>query len=180
MGQSAHCGLERNGRRGTGVGKAAARRIVGLTRLRFPKPAKRSPKPRKRVKRSVRPHAVRQTKRAAAKRDLAYLWRVKVRAKYDGRCSVARYASPEVAGCRGRITAAHCFGVDEAPAVRLAVWNGEPLCEYHHEWFERRKRSHWRVYLIHLWGGEGYTHRLSLARQTTRVDLDQAARELAG
>jgi hypothetical protein len=149
--------------------------------VRFPKPAKRSPKPRKHVKRSVRPHAVRQTKRAAAKRDLAYLWRVKVRAKNDGKCLVATWRGGVAKSwCMGPIQAAHCFGVDEAPGIRLALWNGVPLCAFHHEYFERRKRTDWLAFLLQLWGPLLLSERLGLARSTVRVDLDQAARELAG
>jgi hypothetical protein len=153
-------------------------RIAIVFLMRFPKPAKRSPKPRKRVKRSVRPHAVRQTKRAAAKRDLAYLWRVKVRAKNGGRC-VMRNTYGSMHLCVGVIQAAHGFGVDEAPGVRLALWNGEPLCAWTHEYFERRKKR-WRAFLQKLWGPDLYAYRALLARTTVKPDLDQAARELAG
>jgi hypothetical protein len=117
---------------------------------------------------------VRKTKRAAAKRSLAYLWRVKVRAKNGGICSAVWTTAR---GCSGPIQAAHCFGVDEAPSVRLALWNGEPLCAYHHEYFERRKRT-WRDFLVALWGPKAYTERLALARSTVKVDLAAAAAEL--
>jgi hypothetical protein len=119
---------------------------------------------------------VRKTARAKAKRSLAYLWRVKVREKRGGRCAMtAHYGWSHL--CEGAIQAAHAFGVDEAPAVRLALWNGEPLCASSHEYFERHK-ARWRDFLCKFWGPALYAERLALARSTVKVDLAAAAAEL--
>jgi hypothetical protein len=79
--------------------------------------------------------------------------------------------------CEGPVQAAHCFGTDEAPGVRLALWNGLPLCARSHEYFERRKKR-WREFLFHLWGPYLFAERLGLARSTVKVDLAAAAAEL--
>jgi hypothetical protein len=150
----------------------------------FPKPAPRPPKPRKRIARRslparrTRPRAQRQTKRAASLRSLAYLWRVKVREKNDGVCMIATLRNGHDTFCHGPIQAAHVFGVDEAPGVRLALWNGVPLCAFHHEYFERRKRTDWMAFLLRLWGPSVLAERLGLARSTVKVDLAAAAAEL--
>ena len=126
--------------------------------------------------RRSRPRTMRRGKRAAEKRSLAYLWRVKVRAKNGGQCVIRRLNFSHV--CWGPIQAAHCFGVDEAPAVRLALWNGEPVCAEGHEFYERRKTA-WRGFLFQLWGPYLYAERLGLARSTVKVDLDAARQELS-
>jgi hypothetical protein len=79
--------------------------------------------------------------------------------------------------CEGEIQAAHCFGVGKSPGVRLALWNGVPLCALHHEWYERRWRA-WQDFLCWYWGPYTFTERLGLARSTVKVDLAAAAAEL--
>lgn len=139
--------------------------------MRFPKPTRKANAPRQRIARKRRPSPVRRTKRAATLRDLAYLWRVKVREKNGGRCIFN--------SCRSRrpVEAAHCFGTDEAPALRLTLWNGLPLCRTCHEWYERRKMA-WHSFLRGYWGAALYSERLAQSRSAVKVDLDAARAEL--
>jgi 5-methylcytosine-specific restriction endonuclease McrA len=140
--------------------------------MRFPKPAKRSPKPRKRVKRSVRPHAVRQTKRAAQERKLDRLWADRILGGHPRteRCWI---------GC-GR------FATDAAHLIsrryKLTRWhpaNGKPLCRECHAYYTARPEV-WEIRVEQWLTADFYAYLWNTANRKGRVDLDQAARELAG
>jgi hypothetical protein len=139
--------------------------------LRLPKPAKRSPKPRKRVKRSIRPHAVRQTKRAAQERKLDSLWRVWI-----------------LRGWQGPIACWECNWEQATDAAHIVSrrykrtrWhplNGLALCRRCHARFTRNSMA-WDV-AVSRRHSERFALLWRMARNGPMPDLDQAARELAG
>jgi hypothetical protein len=132
------------------------------------------PKPSRRVKPRKRVSPVRKTPRAAAKRSLAYRWRVKVKAKNGGRCVAAGRSIQ----CRGQIEAAHCFAKGPHPALQLALWNGLPLCTAHHRWYTARP-GFWFDFLYGYWGAKQYdVNKTRLILSGRRVDLAAAAAEL--
>jgi hypothetical protein len=99
-----------------------------------------------------------------------------VRAKNGGRC----VAAGKFPLCGGRIEAAHCLPKGAHPGVRYKPWNGEPLCTEHHRYYTKHP-GHWNDFLYRLWGPAAYDHRYVAAMIAGgRVDLDKAARELAG
>jgi hypothetical protein len=137
--------------------------------LRFPKPAKRSPKPRKRVKRSIRPHAVRQTKRAAQERKLDRLWSLAVRGRDGHRCRMH---------CGRNGTDAHHIHGRSHKGTRWVLDNGITLCRQDHQEAHRRPKHFKEFVQWYLVSEEAW---LALAEKLSqRPDLDQAARELAG
>jgi 5-methylcytosine-specific restriction endonuclease McrA len=136
--------------------------------MRFPKPAKRSPKPRKRVKRSVRPHAVRQTKRAAQERKLDALW---------GRWILL--GEPLCWNCqRNRATDPAHIVSRRYKRTRWQIANGLPLCRTCHDRFTRQPKA-WDIAVSRMYPAT-FSHLWKLARNGPMPDLDQAARELAG
>jgi hypothetical protein len=144
-------------------------RIAIVFLMRFPKPAKRSPKPRKRVKRSVRPHAVRQTKRAAQERKLDRLWSAHVLGR-DRNC--------QLCGLKPATDAHHIFGRTKK-STRWEVDNGVGLDRICHG------LAHEFAEPFHVWAAERlgenrYIQLFTQSRWSGRVNLDQAARELAG
>jgi hypothetical protein len=137
--------------------------------LRFPKPAKRSPKPRKPVKRSVRPHAVRQTKRAAQERKLDRLWSQKVKERANGRCEA----------CSVEATDAHHIFGRTRKSVRWTLTNGIALCRPDHRAAHKHRES-FMEFVFRLLGPINFATLCEREQFRGRVDLDQAARELAG
>jgi 5-methylcytosine-specific restriction endonuclease McrA len=134
----------------------------------LPKPQKRSPKPRKPVKRSVRPHAVRQTKRAAQRRRLDRLWRKAVMGE----------GKPLCWNCGDPATDAAHLVSRRYNVTRWDRRNGLPLCRPCHNHFTRKPKE-WDIVLwIHMPQIYGDLRRQAFGFGP--VDLDQAARELAG
>lgn len=117
---------------------------------------------------------MRRGPRASLARECAYLWRVRVRSGGDRLCQVRAWDGRR---CHGYIQAAHGFGVDEAPGVRYAPWNGIRACEAHHEFYERRKTL-WHAFLADLWGEDVYGVRYALSKQTHKLDLAAIKRGL--
>jgi hypothetical protein len=140
--------------------------------MRFPKPAKRSPKPRKRVKRSVRPHAVRQTKRAAQERHLDRLWRVWILRGGQGPIPCWRK------GCWEQATDAAHIVSRRYKRTRWHPLNGLPLCRDCHARYTRLPRK-WDI-AVSRQHPERFALLWHLARNGPMPDLDKAARELAG
>jgi hypothetical protein len=136
--------------------------------VRFPKPAKRSQKPRKRVKRSVRPHAVRQTKRAAQERKLDRLW-----SRW-----ILRGGNPLCFCCTRKATDAAHIVSRRYKRTRWTPYNGLPLCRECHTAFTRQPRA-WDVAVSRVFP-ETFAHLWNLARNGPMPDLNEAARELAG
>jgi hypothetical protein len=138
--------------------------------VRFPKPAKRSPKPRKRVKRSVRPHAVRQTKRAAQERTLDAKWSDRVFTAWGSVCWLC-YARPAT-------DPMHLVSRRYKP-TRWLLFNGRPGCRQCHDYYTAHPRE-WDVVVACRIGLVQWRELRALARSGEPVDLDAAARELAG
>ena len=154
---------------------------VGLVRevlevsneIRFPKPARRSKKPRKPIKSRNRKgnHTSRhRAKRMSLAKQAAALWSFWV--KRDGRCQFVG----ELIGdrfhtqCGGGLQAMHGFGKKAYPGVRYAVWNGFCGCAAAHTYYTWRTPE-WENYLRRQWGEDLYQQRLREAMMTRKYDL---------
>jgi hypothetical protein len=97
--------------------------------MTLPKPAKRGPKPRKRIARGRPVNPRSQKARRKAWRDAVNLARKLARLR-DGRCLPA----PHVFPCGGPLNGCHIFGVGAYPAVALDELNILSACGGWHRW----------------------------------------------
>jgi hypothetical protein len=137
----------------------------------IPKPSKRAPKPRTRIK----PKGKKRTpkRRAAQKRlkvECNALWSRWI--KRNDRCELLGIGSHRV--CRGPLQAMHGFGKKAYPGVRYAIWNGFSGCAGIHAYYTWRPPE-WENYLRSRWGEETYQYRLAQAMLVTKYDLTEVA-----
>ena len=135
------------------------------------KPAKRGPKPRKRIP-AVRAKGKRKkvTRREQRKRLAKLcndLWSFIVKARVQYTCQSPR--SPHE--CSRVWQAAHGFGKKVHPATRYELWNGRCLCSSEHTYFGHREAI-WFEHLRDLWGDNYYKERLAEACATAKHDLE--------
>ena len=122
------------------------------------KPPRRLPKPRKPIRRTVRPSRVRKTPSGAARRSADLIWAKAVRE--SGPCAALQFPVPLGDGwcrhvrCSGQIEAAHGFG-RTWPASRTDPANGFPLCHGAHRWFTEHPDA-WTEFLKMKLGLEAY------------------------
>lgn len=136
-------------------------------RLRYPKPARRGPAPRKRIARGKRPRGLSPAKYGSHREKVKYandLWRRLIYAKEPSgvcpRCLTRPWHD-----------AAHCWTKGGYPALRFDLGNGAPLCRACHRRVDsdhEAKEQFFRRYL----GVEYDRLRLrALARSRTDVGL---------
>lgn len=142
-----------------------------MTELRFPRPAKRTPKQKQRIKSRGRKRTTNKRKEyLSLKKQCNILW-----SRWIRRNECCEFLG--VGGhrqCGGNLQAMHGFGKKAYPGVRFAAWNGFCGCGAIHTYYTWRPPE-WENYLRSRWGEELYQQRLRDAMQTTKYDLTQVA-----
>lgn len=136
--------------------------------MRIPKPARRSPKPRKRVRRTKRGG------KAWAARECDRIWGELVRAKNDGVCWLLGRTDGHT--CKGPIQAAHGFS-RRYRATRWLTVNGFPLCAGGHLKYTYDSVS-WNWWLGQWWGEQRFEQLRVQAMLGAKVDPYWALEQL--
>lgn len=161
------------------------------------KPARRSAKPRRPIKRSAakgKRTSKRRKQRKAGKALCDRLWAQVI--KRDGRCvfegqilsrgedsdnvawdmSSPRWTDvPHV--CRGQLQAMHGIAKGPYPSARYKLWNGLCGCQGAHVYYTHRPEL-WVLWLQSRWGDALYAERLRDANYPAKHDYEQIAAKL--
>ena len=135
------------------------------------KPAKRGPKPKRRIP-AVRAKGKRKkvTRREQRKRLAKLcndLWSFIVKARVQYTCQSPR--SPHE--CSHVWQAAHCIPKGPYPSIRYELWQGRCLCSAEHTYYTHRE-AEWYEHLRDLWGADLFRERLKKGMQPAKHDLE--------
>lgn len=171
--------------------------------MNLAKPAKRGPKPRSRIRRSVAKAGSRTSKRRkqrkASKALCDRLWSQLI--KLPGRCvfegQILSFGLDELAAdnawtseevsaalwangphaCKGQLQAMHGIAKGPYPSARYKLWNGFCGCQGAHVYYTHRPEL-WTLWLQSRWGVALYGERLREANHPAKHDYAEIAEKL--